>query len=122
MKLEVQLDRDRYSPGETVSGSVLVLEGGASRKLEVSLEFREEAEDGYEDTPLRVPGGELHAGDLAMGASYQFTIGLPDDALPNLKTEHGKLWWEVDARSDERGRDTRERQTFEVVTQSGNEE
>jgi hypothetical protein len=122
VKLEVQLDRERYSPGDTVSGTVLVLEGGASRKLEVSLEFREEAEDGYEDTPLRVPGGELHASDLAMGASYQFAIALPADALPNLKTEHGKLWWEVDARSDERGRDTHERKTFAVLTQPRAEE
>lgn len=115
MKLEVHLDRDRYGPGDTVSGSVLVLEGGASKQLDVSLEFREEAE-GYDDTPRRVPGGRLHAGDLTTGASYEFAIALPEDALPNLQTDHGKLWWEVDAHSDERGRDTHERKPFEVVT------
>jgi hypothetical protein len=122
VKLEVQVDRDRYRPGETVSGSVLVVEGGASRTLEVALEFREEAEDGYDDTPRRVPGGELHAGDLAMGASYEFAVVLPDDALPTLKTKHGKLWWEVDAHSDERGRDTHERKAIEVALEKPSEE
>lgn len=115
MKLEVQLDRDRYSPGGTVSGTVLVFEGGASRSLETALEFREEAEDGYDDTPLRVPGGELNAGALATGASYQFAIVLPDDALPTLKTMQGQLWWELVAQSDERGRDTHARKPLEVV-------
>lgn len=122
MKLQVQLARDRYTPSDTVSGSVLVLEGGTSRTLEVSLEFREEADGRYDDTPVRVPGGELHAGDLTMGASYEFAIALPEDALPNLKTMHGKLWWEVDAHSDERGRDTHERKPIDVVVRARDEE
>lgn len=122
MKLQIELDREQYSPGDTVSGSVLVLEGGGSRRLEVSLDFRERAEDDYEDTPLRVSGGDLHSGDLSMGASYPFAIPLPDDALPNFKSQHGELWWEVDARSDERGRDTHERRRIEVLTPSRSEE
>lgn len=115
MRFEIQLDGERYAPGDTVSGSAFVLEGGGSRRLDVSLDFRERAEDDYEDTPLRLPGGELHTGALTTGASYPFAIALPDDALPSFKSQHGELWWEVDARSDERGQDTHERRRIEVV-------
>jgi len=116
LRLEIQLDEERYAAGEVVHGTVLVLEGGGSRSLEVSLNYREQTGDDYEDTPVTLPGGHLHTGDLTAGASYQFEIPLPDDALPNFKSKHGDLWWEVDARSDERGRDTHERQGVEVVS------
>ena len=116
MNLDVQLDRgERYAPGDTVSGSVLVLEGGGSRRLEVSLNYRENSEDEYEHTALNLSSGELHAGDLTTGASYPFTIALPPDALPNYKSEHGELYWELDACSDEFGRDTHERKRIDVA-------
>jgi hypothetical protein len=119
LKLEVQLDAERYAPGETVTGSVLVIEGGGSRKLDVSLHFRERTSEDDEHTPVTLSSGELHAGDLTTGASYPFAIRLPEDALPNFKSKHGELFWEVDARSNERGRDTHERHRIEVVTPRG---
>jgi hypothetical protein len=115
MKLELQLDGERYAPGDSVTGNVLVVEGGDSRKLEVSLNFRERTSEDDEHTPVTLSGGELHAGDLTTGASYPFAIQLPPDALPNFKSKHGELFWEVDARSDERGRDTHERKRIEVA-------
>ncbi|MBA2360395.1 MAG: hypothetical protein H0V79_05570 [Actinobacteria bacterium] len=107
-------------PGEVVRGTVVVVEGGSSRTLEVSLNYREQTGDDYEDTPVTRSGGPIHTGDLTTGASYQFEIPLPGDALPNFKSKHGELWWEVDARSDERGRDTHERQRIEVVSRASN--
>jgi len=107
-RLELQVDREQYAPGETVTGNVTVAEGGRSRKLEVSLRYREKAEDDYEHTAVTLPGGELHTGDLVEGASYPFAIALPGDALPGYASAHGELHWELEARSDELGVDTRE--------------
>jgi hypothetical protein len=115
VKLELQLDGEEYAPGDTVTGSVLVLEGGGSRSLEVSLHFRERTSEDDEHTPVTLSGGELHAGDLTTGASYPFEIQLPADALPNFRSKHGELFWEVDARSDERGRDTHARRRIDVA-------
>lgn len=115
-RLELQLDRDRFSPGETVTGTVLVTEGGSSRRLEVTLDYHERGEDEYQRVAQSLSGGELHTGDLATGASYPFSIELPADALPSYKSNHGELWWELDARSDELGRDTHARRRIEVVT------
>jgi hypothetical protein len=115
VKLELQLDGERYAPGETVTGGVLVVEGGESRSLEVLLHFRERTSEDDEHTPVTLSGGELHAGDLTTGASYPFAIQLPPEALPNFKSKHGELFWEVDARSDERGRDAHARKRIEVA-------
>ena len=115
MKLQLQLDGDRYAPGEMVTGSVLVLEGGRSRALEVSLHFRERTSEDDEHTPVTFSSGELHAGELTTGASYPFGIQLPPDALPNFKSKHGELFWEVEARSDERGLDTHARKRIDVA-------
>lgn len=116
LRLELQLDEESYAPGEVVRGTVLVLEGGGSRALEVSLNYREQSGEHYEDTPVTLSGGDVHTGDLTTGASYPFEISLPDDALPSFTSKHGELWWEVDACSDERGRDTHGRQRIEVVS------
>ena len=45
LRLELQLDRERFAPAETVKGSVLVVEGGGSRSLGVSLTYNEKTED-----------------------------------------------------------------------------
>jgi hypothetical protein len=98
-----------------VTGTVFVLEGGRSRKLEVSLNYRESTEQD-DVTRVSVSSGELHTGDLASGTSYPFAVAVPADALPNYKSAHGELYWEVDACSDEFGIDTHERRRIEVVT------
>lgn len=63
---------------------------------------------------MALPGGELHAGDLETGASFPFAIALPADALPSYRSPNGELFWELDARSDERGVDTHGRVQVEV--------
>jgi hypothetical protein len=112
-RFDLQLDRERFAPGETVKGSVLVVEGGGSRSLGVSLTYNEKTEDFF-DVVTSIETGTLHEGDLTAGTSFAFELSLPADALPNYKSEHGELYWELDAKSDEAGRDTHERRRIEV--------
>ena len=113
-RFQLQLDRERYKPGDTITGTILVLEGGGSRTLEVLLEYNEEAEDDYSAVATSVSSGALHAGDLATGMSFDFELALPPDAFPNYRSEHGELYWQLDVKSDEHGRDTHERRRIEV--------
>jgi hypothetical protein len=113
VRLVLELDADRVAPGEEVRGRVLVVEGGRSRSLTLTLSFRERS-PAYLETPFG-DGGVLHEGDLAAGQALAFRIVLPDDALPSVKTSHGELFWELEAVSDEPGLDTRVSRTLEVM-------
>ena len=44
-RLELQLDRERYAPGEAMNGTIFVVEGGDSRALEALLEYKEKTDD-----------------------------------------------------------------------------
>jgi len=110
---ELQLDRDRYDPGDSVAGTVLVREGGRSRSLEVELGFIEETDDFLEVT-RSTSTGHLHEGDLDAGASFRFELALPPDALPNFTSRHGWLYWRLDVKSDEPGRDSHELRRIDV--------
>lgn len=101
MKLSVEL-RDT---GPVVRGGVRVLEGGSSRSLTVSLQYREQSPD-YTHTAVDVPGGVLHTGDLQDGMWFEFAIQMPADALPGQRFRHGETYWQVDVKSDEAGLDT----------------
>jgi hypothetical protein len=111
---DVQLAAGPYAPGDVVRGTVLVVEGGGSRVLEAVLEYHEKTDD-YEETPVQIASGPLHSGELATGTSYGFELQLPPDALPGYKSKHGELYWELDVKSDERGRDTHERRRIDVA-------
>jgi hypothetical protein len=113
-RFQLQLDRERYAPGDTIKGTILVLEGGGSRALEALLEYHEETSD-YSEVALSIPSGPLHEGELTAGTSFVFELGLPPDALPNYKSRHGELYWELDVKSDESGRDTHERRRIEIT-------
>jgi hypothetical protein len=112
-RVQLQLDRERYAPGDTIRGTILVLEGGGSRSLEALLEYNEKTED-YSEVAMRVTSGSLHSGDLSTGASFEFELTLPQDAFPNYKSEHGELYWQLDVKSEEFGRDTHERCRVDV--------
>jgi len=79
-RFDLQLDRDRYRPGDSVAGTVLVREGGRSRSLEVQLGYIEETDD-YLEVATSISTGHLHKGDLETGASFCFELALPPDAL-----------------------------------------
>jgi hypothetical protein len=117
-RLQLQLDRDSYAPGDSVRGTILVVEGGGSRALHALLQYMEKSPD-YSKAAVTISSGALHEGDLTAGASFSFELALPPDALPNHESRHGELYWEVDVRSDEFGRDTHERKRIEVAPQSG---
>lgn len=112
-RFQLQLDRQRYAPGETIKGTILILEGGGSRALEARLEYKEESPD-YSEVAISIPSGTLHQGDLTEGTSLEFELALPPDALPSYKSRHGQLYWEVDVKSDEVSLDTHERCRIEV--------
>ncbi len=112
-RFRVELEGERFEPGDAVTGTVLVLEGGSSRNLEALLHYNEKTDD-YSASAFSLTSGTLHAGDLATGTSFEFGLSLPADALPNYRSEHGELYWELDVKSDERGLDTHERRRIEV--------
>jgi Arrestin (or S-antigen), N-terminal domain len=102
-----------FRPGDWVRGRVNVLEGGKSRALHVEVRFRERTSD-YSATPAVYGQTQLHEGELTAGASFPFAIQLPPDCFPSLQTENAMLFYEVHARSDERGLDTHADAYFEV--------
>ena len=82
-----------------------VIEGGNSRSLSVDVRFRERTTD-YSSTAATYGEAVLHQGELTPGASFPFAIQLPPDCFPSFSTQNGELYYEVHARSDERGPDT----------------
>lgn len=113
--LELSLDREHYAPGDAVTGTIRVVAGGRSRSLEITLNLNEKTDD-YAAVATRVSSGPLTTGDLTTGISVGFVLALPPDAVPNYRSEHGELFWELDARSDEPGIDTHERRRIDVAT------
>lgn len=113
-RFQLNLDREGYTPGDTIRGKVVVLEGGDSRSLEVMLEYIEEAEDDYSAVAASVSTDPIHADDLVTGMSFDFELALPKDAFPNYRSQHGELYWQLDLKSDELGRETHERRRIEV--------
>ena len=112
-RLALEVDRLDHAAGGEVAGTVVVTEGGRSRRLEVFLLFRERTSD-FEHDALRIGSGPLAEGPLEAGRAYRFALGVPTDALPSFASDHGELFWEVDARSDQLGRDAHARQRITV--------
>lgn len=104
MRLRIELDGKVLGPGETVSGRVVVDEGGRARSLFARLVFIERTEDFH--AIARIAGEQKIAeGDLADGASLPFALTLPTDALPTVATAHARIGWELRAIADRRGPD-----------------
>jgi hypothetical protein len=116
-QFELRLDRERCAPGDTISGTIHVLEGGRSRSLEVLLNYNEETED-YAAVATSVSSGPLQAGDLATGMSFEFELAFPPDAFPNYRSEHGELYLELEVKSEEFGLDTHARRRIEVAART----
>jgi hypothetical protein len=113
VKLELRLDADRVAPGRELAGHVLVLEGGESRSLTLTVRLCERS-PGY----LEIQFGHtavLSEGDLATGQTVEFRFELPKEAPPSVKGKHGELYWELEAASDAPGLDARASQIFEVT-------
>jgi hypothetical protein len=113
VKLDIQLDADRVGPRQELTGHVLVLEGGPSRSLTLTLSFCEQS-PGYLSTPFS-RSDVLHEGELATGQTIAFRCEIPDGAPPGVKGKRGELFWELEAKSDEPGLDTHARRRIEIV-------
>lgn len=113
-RLTLELDRGSVAPGQQVTGTVAAPEGGRSRAVTVALRFCEQG-GSFSAVAMSIPADVLHEGELPGGWSARFAIALPPDAPPGLRTLHGELWWEVEARSDELGRDAIERRRVDVA-------
>jgi len=116
VKLDLQLDAEGVAPGDGLSGRALVLEGGRSRSLTLTVSFCESSPS-YQSVAY-TQSTVLHEGDLVTGQAAEFRIGLPDWAPPGVKGKHGELYWELEVVSDEPGLDTRARERLEVVVRA----
>lgn len=114
--LALETDPPLFHPGEWVRGHVAILEGGKSRDLCVTVRYREKSPD-YSATVVETSSGALHTGELTAGETFEFAIQLPADALPTYSSAHGALYWEVEARSDEFGIDTKAAQRIDVAVE-----
>jgi hypothetical protein len=112
-RFQLRVERQGYTAGDTVTGSVEVLDGGRSRLLEVSLDYNEKTKDCL-DLGTRAGSKRLHEGEVTTGMSFPFALTLPTDALPNYQSAHGELYWEVHFRADQLGHEAHERCRIEV--------
>ena len=113
LKLVLDDDSLRFRPGDWVRGHVAILEDIAARDLSVTLRFRERSPD-YSATVREMSSGELHTGDVLAGQSYEFSVQIPADALPTFSSRNGALYWQVEARLNQFGIDTRAAQGIDV--------
>jgi hypothetical protein len=116
VRLELHADSTRCRPGDALTGSVLLPEGGEVRSMRVLLNFCEHTAD-YDDK-REVAETRLHAGSAQPGQRFAFTLQLPADAPPTLYSTHGELSWELEAHADVRGFDARESVSVAVLTGS----
>ena len=117
MKLGLELASDRPAPGEEISGRVIVLEGGSSRSLKLTLGFHERTA-AYSATPYST-SSVLHEGELASGQEVDFTFQLPPEAPPSVKAGHSELLWELEATADRPGLDPHVIRRIEVLAGDG---
>lgn len=112
MKLELELTAESIPPGGTVAGRIKVVEGGDSRELTLTLTFYEHTRDFT--IPAAQTSAVVHQGPVSTGDSYELSFALPEDAVPSVETKNGKLYWELELRSDEPGFDTHVRRELRV--------
>jgi hypothetical protein len=104
VRVRVDVDGEPLAPGTAVSGRIVVEEGGSARSLSVRLAFVERTES-FEKVARDAGTLVVAEGALAHGADLAFSLRLPEDALPNIATRHGRIGWELRARVDRAGPD-----------------
>lgn len=102
--LQVQVAPGPFAPGDTVRGQVVVDRDVSARELLVALRYIETSPD-YEECAIEVASVPLAQGQVRAGATVEFALDLPVDALPGFRSAHASLHWEVDAWVNKRGLD-----------------
>jgi hypothetical protein len=100
MSLQLELPRDRFAPGEWVTGAVVVSERVDARSLAVHLMLVEVTRDYGPKAVRSLSSGSLHEGPLPAGSSFPFQVQLEADAPPPYRCQWGQLYWVVDAKAD----------------------
>jgi hypothetical protein len=114
--LAVRLDRERFAPGEQVTGRVEVVEEAKGRELTVALEYRDWTSD-YRSISRSVPlATPLGVGDLQAGASFPFSLALPADAAPEHTGVNGAVSWGIHAHLERFGPDFHAWHVIQVAT------
>lgn len=113
MKLEVDLDGDAMPVDGELTGRVRVVEGGAAEPLTLSVVLYEKSPS-YEVAALGV-STVLTVSKLDAGHVEDFTVRLPDGAVPSVKSKHGELFWQVEVRADKPGIDALAKRSLSVV-------
>ena len=112
--LALELARGTYAAGEQVSGTVRVLEAAKGRELTLALEYRDWTSDYRAVNRSVALPGPLHVGDLEDGASFPFSVRLPEDALPEQYGRFGAASWGVHAQLERSGPDFHAWHQFEL--------
>jgi hypothetical protein len=94
MRLRIELEQAAARPGEPVTGTVVVLEGGRARCVRAWLEFTERVEK-MTVVARSEPPSTLAEGDLHADQALRLELPLPADALPPLTNEVGELRWDL---------------------------
>jgi hypothetical protein len=97
VKLRVDLDHANVTPGTTVSGRVVVVEGGRAGRLVVAVLY-EEIAGPFRGTTLCLEHPPLHEGPLAAGDEFAFSVDVPGDIAPSQRSLHGSATLNVRAR------------------------
>ena len=103
MRLRVEVDGEPLAPGAAVSGRVVVEDGGRARDALRAPGLRR-AHRGLRQAPRARPARRSSPrATWPTAAVFAFQLRLPDDALPEVATAHGRIGWEVRARVDRAG-------------------
>ena len=94
MRLRIDLEQAAARPGEAITGTVVVLDGGRARRVTAWLEFVERAGK-MSAIARREPASTLAEGDLQADQVLGFALPLAGDALPPLTTDVGELRWDL---------------------------
>lgn len=102
--LQVLLGPVPYAPADTVRGQFVVDRDLSAREILVALRYVETSPD-YEERAPEVTSVPLAQGQVRAGATLEFALDLAVNALPQFRSGHASLHWEVDAWVNKRGRD-----------------
>jgi hypothetical protein len=119
VRLRIDPRTTTVAPGDTVTGEVVVGDGGAARSVVAQLEFVERVAK-FTRTAHVGASTVIAEADLQQGAVLPFTLRLPAQAPPSLSTAVGSLDWELVVRVDRpHRRDLEERLTLLVERRNG---
>lgn len=93
--ISVDLERERYEPGDEVRGTITNVSAGERTQLTVALFYFERTRVGDEEGVVVAIDDSLHSGAFETGQCFTFQLPLPPTALPAYKSRHIEMGWQV---------------------------